>query len=155
MRDSSPQTSPTRVFLTGCSSSQTAPAWVLPTGCSPSGTGFSSVGPPHDYKPCQQTCSSVGSSLRESAGADTFSSIGSCVSVRVLAGAWSRTGFPQGNSFLQASTYSGMECSMPCSQIGPVVLWGSSGGGRMLYGALHDKAQKLQKEKVSRASLQR
>ncbi|KAK4827417.1 hypothetical protein QYF61_017847 [Mycteria americana] len=32
-------------------------------GCSPSGTDCSSVGPPQGHKPCQQTCSSVGSSL--------------------------------------------------------------------------------------------
>jgi len=36
----------------------------LPTGCSPSGTGGSSVGPPQGHKPCQQTCSGVGSSPR-------------------------------------------------------------------------------------------
>jgi len=35
-------------------------------GCSPSGTGCSSVGPPWGHKPCQQTCSSVGSSLHRS-----------------------------------------------------------------------------------------
>jgi len=40
----------------------------LPTGCSPSGTGCSSVGPPRGHKPCQQTCSGVGSSLHSSAG---------------------------------------------------------------------------------------
>jgi len=34
----------------------------LPTGCSPSGTGCSSMGPPRGHKPCQQTCSGVGSS---------------------------------------------------------------------------------------------
>jgi len=39
--------------------------------------------------------------------------------------------------------------------MGPVALWGSSGGGRLLYGALHDKLQKLPREKVSPASLQR
>jgi len=45
----------------GCSSSPTAPAWELPTGCSPSRIGCSSVGPPQGHKPCQQTCSGVGS----------------------------------------------------------------------------------------------
>jgi len=50
------------------SSSQIAPAWVASTGCSPSGTGCSSVGPPRGHKPCQQTCSSVGSSLHGSTG---------------------------------------------------------------------------------------
>jgi len=52
----------------GCSSSGTAPAWVLPMGCSPSGTGCSSMVPPRSHKPCQQTCSSVGSSLHGSTG---------------------------------------------------------------------------------------
>jgi len=42
----------------------------LPTGCSPSGTGCSSVGPPWGHKPCQQSCSGVGSSLHGSAGPD-------------------------------------------------------------------------------------
>ena len=37
-------------------------------GCSLSGTGCSSVGPPWGHKPCQQTCSGVGSSLHGSAG---------------------------------------------------------------------------------------
>ena len=32
---------------------------------------------------------------------------------------------------------------------------GSSGGGRLLYGALHDKSWKLPREKVSQASLPR
>jgi len=41
---------------------------ILPTGCSPSGTGCSSMGPPWGHKPCQQTCSSVGSSLHRSTG---------------------------------------------------------------------------------------
>jgi len=44
------------------------PQWVPSTGCSPSGTGCSSVGPPQGHKPCQQTCSGMGSSLHESAG---------------------------------------------------------------------------------------
>ena len=56
------------VLPTGCSSSQTTPTWVLPMGCSPSGTGCSSVGPPRGHKPCQQTYSSVGSSLHGSTG---------------------------------------------------------------------------------------
>jgi len=38
----------------------------VPTGCSPSGAGCSSVGPPRGHKPCQQTCSGVGSSLHGS-----------------------------------------------------------------------------------------
>jgi len=37
-------------------------------GCSPSGTGYSSVGSPQGHKPCQQTCSCVGSSLHGSPG---------------------------------------------------------------------------------------
>jgi len=56
------------VPLTGDSSPQTSLTWVLPTGCSPSGTGCSTMGPPRGHKPCQQTCSSVGSSLHGSAG---------------------------------------------------------------------------------------
>ena len=39
-----------------------------------------------------------------------------------------------------------MRSYMPCSLMGPVTLWESSGGGRLLYGALHDKLQKLLKE---------
>jgi len=39
--------------------------------------------------------------------------------------------------------------------LGPVALCGRSGGGRLLYGALHDKSWKLLREKVSPASLQR
>jgi len=39
----------------------------LLTGCSPSGTGCSSMGPQRGHKPCQPTCSSVGSSLHGSA----------------------------------------------------------------------------------------
>jgi len=37
-------------------------------GCSPSGTGCCSVGLPWGHKPCQQTCSGVGSSLHGCAG---------------------------------------------------------------------------------------
>jgi len=37
-------------------------------GYSPSGTGCSSVGPPQGHKPCQQTCSGVGSSLHGATG---------------------------------------------------------------------------------------
>jgi len=53
----------------GCSSSQTAPVWVLSMGCSPSGTGCSSRGSsPCSHKPCQQNCSSIGSSFHGSTG---------------------------------------------------------------------------------------
>jgi len=53
----------------GCSSSGTAPVWVLPRGAVlQEGTGCSSVGPPWGHKPCQQTCSSVGSSLHGATG---------------------------------------------------------------------------------------
>ncbi|KAK4828209.1 hypothetical protein QYF61_024643 [Mycteria americana] len=45
-----------------------APAWVPSMGCSPSGTDCSSVGPPQGHKSCQQTCSSVGSSLHGPTG---------------------------------------------------------------------------------------
>jgi len=58
--ESPSQTAPN--FFTTCS------AWVLPTGCSTSGTGCSSMGPPRGHQPCQQTCSSVGSSLHGSTG---------------------------------------------------------------------------------------
>ncbi|KAK4825359.1 hypothetical protein QYF61_026878 [Mycteria americana] len=68
MGDSPPRTSPTWVLPTGCSSSPTAPAWVPFMGCSPSGTDCSSVGPPWGHKSCQQTCSSMGSSLHGSRG---------------------------------------------------------------------------------------
>jgi len=34
---------------------------------------------------------------------------------------------------------------MPCSWMRPVALWGSSGGGSLLYGALHDKSRKTAK----------
>uniref|UniRef100_A0A8B9RUN6 Protein artemis n=1 Tax=Accipiter nisus TaxID=211598 RepID=A0A8B9RUN6_9AVES len=40
----------------------------LPIGCSPSGAQCSSVGPPWGPKCCQQTCSSVGSSLHGATG---------------------------------------------------------------------------------------
>uniref|UniRef100_A0A8C0F7B9 Uncharacterized protein n=1 Tax=Bubo bubo TaxID=30461 RepID=A0A8C0F7B9_BUBBB len=43
-------------------------SWVPSPGCSPSGTGCSSVGPPRGHKSCQQTCSSVGSSLHGATG---------------------------------------------------------------------------------------
>jgi len=52
----------------GCSSTGTAPAWVRSTGCSPSGTKCSSVGPPQGHKPCQQTYSSMDSSVHGSTG---------------------------------------------------------------------------------------
>jgi len=68
MGDSSAQTSPVSVLPRGCSPSQTAPAWVPSMGRSPPGTGCSSVGPPWGHKPCQQTCSGVGSSLHGSTG---------------------------------------------------------------------------------------
>jgi len=55
-----------KVPLTGDSSPQTAPAWVPSTGFISSGTGCSSVGPPQGHKPCQQTCSGMGSSLHGS-----------------------------------------------------------------------------------------
>ena len=41
---------------------------VPPTGCSPSGTDCYSVGPPRGHRSCQQTCSSVGSSLHGATG---------------------------------------------------------------------------------------
>uniref|UniRef100_A0A8C8A6C9 Caspase activity and apoptosis inhibitor 1 n=1 Tax=Otus sunia TaxID=257818 RepID=A0A8C8A6C9_9STRI len=46
----------------------TGDTWVPSPGCSPSGTGCSSVGPPRGHKSCQQTCSSVGSSLHGATG---------------------------------------------------------------------------------------
>jgi len=46
-------------------SSQTASLCIFSTGC-PSGTGCSSMGSPRDQKPCQQTCSGMGSCLQGS-----------------------------------------------------------------------------------------
>ena len=66
--DSPPQPFPTSVLPTGYSSPQTAPAWVPSTGCSPSGTDCSSGGPPRGHQSCQQSCSSLGSSLHRSTG---------------------------------------------------------------------------------------
>ncbi|GAB0208749.1 hypothetical protein GRJ2_003340600 [Grus japonensis] len=48
-----------------------------------------------------------------------------------------------------------MRIIMPSSLMGPVASWESIGGGRLLYGVLHNELQKLLKEKVNRASLQR
>ena len=42
---------------------------------------------------------------------------------------------------------------LPCSLTGPVALWESTGGGRLLYGVLQDESRKLQKEKVNPGSL--
>ncbi|GAB0207628.1 mitochondrial enolase superfamily member 1 [Grus japonensis] len=42
-----------------------------------------------------------------------------------------------------------MRSNTPCSLMGPVALWESIGGGRPLYGVLHDESQKLLKEKVT------
>jgi len=79
----------------------------LPTGCSPSGTGCSSVGAAWGHKYCQQTCSSVGSSL----------SMGPLV----LPEACSSTGSPWGHSLLQACT---------CSSVGSIP-WAT--GGYLLH----------------------
>ena len=51
--------------------------------------------------------------------------------------------------------YQQMRSSMPCPRMGPVALRGSSGGGRLLHGALHAELLKPLKEKVNQASLQR
>lgn len=48
-----------------------------------------------------------------------------------------------------------MRRNRPCSVMGSVVLWKSFGGGRQLYGVLHDKLQKLLKEKVNQMNLQK
>jgi len=72
----------------GCSSSQTAPAWVLSMGCSPSETDCFSVGSLRAHKPCQQTCSSVGSSLP--------------MGPQVLPEACCSMGLPQRHSLLRA-----------------------------------------------------
>ena len=64
--DSPPQTCPTSVLPTGYTAPQTAPARVPSTGCSPSGTHRSSGGPPRGHNSCQQSCSSLGSSLHRS-----------------------------------------------------------------------------------------
>ncbi|KAK4810725.1 hypothetical protein QYF61_007699 [Mycteria americana] len=102
--DSPPRTSPMWVLPTGCSSSQTAPAWVPSMGCSPSGTDCSSVGPPQGHRSCQQTCSSVGSSLHGVTGPASKPapewaplSTGS----QVLPGACSSMRSPWGHSLLQ------------------------------------------------------
>ena len=56
------------VSPSGDSSPRSSPTWVLPMRCSPSGTGCSSMGPPQGHKPCQQTCSRVGSSFHGATG---------------------------------------------------------------------------------------
>ncbi|GAB0209612.1 hypothetical protein GRJ2_003426900 [Grus japonensis] len=43
--------------------------------------------------------------------------------------------------------YQKMRSHMPSSLMGPVALWENIRGGRLLYGVLHDKSQKLLKEK--------
>lgn len=48
-----------------------------------------------------------------------------------------------------------MRRNMSCSLMSPVALWESAGGGRLLYGVLHDELQKLLKERVNRAKLQK
>jgi len=87
----------------GDSSPQNCPTWVLPMGCSPSGTGCSKVGPLQSHKSCQETCSSMGSSL----------SIGP----QVLPEACSSVGSPQGHSLFWASTCSGVVSSTDCRWI--------------------------------------
>ena len=66
--DSPPWNSSLRIPPTGCISSWTAPMWLSSTECSPSGTRCSRVRLPQGHKSCQQTCSSMGSSLHGSAG---------------------------------------------------------------------------------------
>jgi len=98
--------------LTGDSSTQTSPARVLPTGCSSARTAHSvrpshrvqsfrnrllQHGSPRGHKPCQQTCSSVGSSLNGSASPG-----------RSLL----QHGLPTGSQLLQASTCSSVR-SLP------------------------------------------
>jgi len=68
MGDSSPQNVPKWVLPTSSSSSQTAPECVPSTRCSPSGTDCSSMGPPRGHKSCQQTRSSVTSSVHRPTG---------------------------------------------------------------------------------------
>jgi len=63
----------------------------------------SSVGPPWGHKPCQQTCSTMGSS--HSTGP------------QVLPGACSSTGSPQGHSLFWASSCSGVGSSVGCRWI--------------------------------------
>jgi len=43
---------------------------------------------------------------------------------------------------------------MPCSLMNPVKFLESIRGGRLLYGVLHDKLQKLLKKKVNEDNLQ-
>lgn len=44
--------------------------------------------------------------------------------------------------------------NMLCSLIGPLMLWESVKSGKLLYGLLNDKLQKLLKEKGNQANLQ-
>ncbi|GAB0175576.1 hypothetical protein GRJ2_000022800 [Grus japonensis] len=48
-----------------------------------------------------------------------------------------------------------LRSNMTCLPMDPVILWESIGGGRLLYGVLHDELQKLLKDKVNRTSLQK
>jgi len=91
------------VLSMGRSCSRTAQVWVDSTGCSPSGTGCSSIGPPRGRKSCQETCSSVGSSLS--------------MGPQVLPGGCSSAGSPAGHSLLRASICSGVGFSMGCRWI--------------------------------------
>jgi len=89
------------------SSPLTSPVWVLTTGCSPSGTGCSSVGPLRGHKFCQQTCSSVGSSLS--------------MGPQVLPGGCSKCGLPirsqspLGIHLLQLGFFCGLQVDICCT----------------------------------------
>jgi len=50
--------------------------------------------------------------------------------------------------------YQQMKSGMPCSWMGPIVLWENVRDGRLLYGVLHDESLTPLKDKVNRASLQ-
>jgi len=82
-------------------------------GCSPSGTGCSSVGPPRGHKPCQQTCSDVGSSLHGSTGPGR-----SLLQLRLLTESQLPSGIPllrcgvssMGYRWISAPPWTSMDC---------------------------------------------
>lgn len=45
--------------------------------------------------------------------------------------------------------YQKMRSNMSCLLMGPVILWETIRGERLMYGVLHNKLQKLLKDKVN------
>jgi len=86
-------------------------------------------GSPRGHKPCQQTCSGVGSSLS--------------MGPQVLAGTCSSTGSPRGHSFLQAPTCFGMG-SLPRAAGGDLLHHGPpwAAGNNLPHHGLHHKLQR-------------